>query len=150
MDNWLKFCRIRSGRSLPIGEVVLSMRMPNAGYRKAMELIDKHDSPSFPSRPVAPSPLCDAFLNSNSEILATHAHVHTLKSAGRVRCNGVATGFLSAPRMIYCRHEQAPRNLRIPSPAFTPQPSHALSHTPPPDLRCYFAKRPNSRAVALR
>lgn len=42
-------------------------------------------------------------------------HVHTLNR--RVMCNGVATGILSASRMIYCRHEQAPRNLRTPFPA---------------------------------
>lgn len=42
-------------------------------------------------------------------------HVYTLNR--RTVCNGVATGFLSASRMIYCRHEQAPRNLRTLFPA---------------------------------
>jgi len=45
-----------------------------------------------------------------------NAHVYALNR--RTVCNGVSqAGFLSGSRMIYCRHEQAPRNLRTLFPA---------------------------------
>lgn len=84
---------------------MLSMRIPNARYRKAMELIDKRSSPTSPCRYIPEF----EFWNTRD------THVYTLNR--RTVCNGVATGFLSASRMIYCRHEQAPRNLRTLFPA---------------------------------
>lgn len=90
-----------------MGEVMLPMRILNAGYWKVIKLIDKQNSPSF-------SP-CVLRCNPEFESWNTRdMHVHTLNR--RAMCNGVATGILSASRMIYCRHEQAPRNLRTPFP----------------------------------
>lgn len=102
----LEFFRIQWDESALIGEMVPSMRRPNARYRKAMELIDKRSSPTS---------VLYWYISEFEFWNTRNTHVYTLNR--RTVCNGVATGFLSACRMIYCRHEQAPRNLRTLFPA---------------------------------